>query len=361
LHVPTGLTANRGILYKNNTGTNTVKITSDDQINNMANNLHGALQLRGDNITIEHIEVDKFDKAVLAYIVENIKIGTCRCTNYVTGVYLHSVVNIHFASLHTETASIYATTSPGHSGLLYTGVENLHIAYLYIRNAGEHGVRCGGGLFQTNGVFIAIAFIIECGQCAYKIQDSTGTIPLNHVIGQLTIEDCADTSTPGANEDGLRLENCTGVTISKITVRKRGNTYSAYNGIYMNGARDVELSGQIVDTAADGIYITQDATGLGYTPQKNGNITFNGMAVHRPGVNTNCITVVALIRLDRIFWVNLDLRGQSGTGRTIVIPGVTASTGIDDWSVVQGWQENAGAGTHSIVADASIKVSLTTY
>lgn len=362
LHIPTGLTINRGIYFNDGSGATLAKATSVDQQANTANNLHGAIQVRGDNVRISELSVSNFDYAGLCYQVDDTEIDAIKITSYVRGFRAVDTTNFRCKTFRTVTASANATTSPGNNGLLYEGVQNFSIDDVHIQGAGEHGARCGGGgTQQTKNVRIGRAHVLETGQCGWKIQDSTGTIPLNHTFGELLIEDCADTSTPGTNEDGFRAENATGIFISRLIVRKVANTYSAYWGCCFNGVRDVFISADISNTAADGIYFMQDATGLSYTPQKNGGITINGATVRTPGANFNCITAASLVRFDRIVWTSLDLRGQSGTGRSIVIPGATGTTGIDAKSVIHGWQENAGAGTHSLVADADLTVALTTY
>jgi hypothetical protein len=230
---------------------------------------------------------------------------------------------------------------------------------MIIHDAGEHAVRIGG----LNSARIAFNNIqsIRPGQCGLKINPAAGSLVRDVQINGLTVIDASIGSTPGSNEDGLRLEKCAHVMVNGFQVAERDNGVSAYDGIYINGCSFVTINGpNISNVAANGIHLTDVGGAVNEIFINNPSILFTGL---RPGNENPSWTHGVYIEspneiLRDITLMSAYIRGQAGFG--IRVQANAATVGVNQPMILDGWIKNDGLGGVSLTTtDPDIHSNIT--
>lgn len=262
VNVATGLTIRRVVNASVSTGIfGNIEVTSVDQQNNRTDSLDGAIYLGATNTTGDLI-TDKFDNGIVMFNASNIRTGDIVCTNYVRGFHAKAVTGLITGKVNCSIASVNASASSGHNGVLLDEVVDYNSGAHFIMDSGEHGWRIGGDVGGTGCQIITIPAVttLNTGQCGLKINDSS-ELTRNIKIGGLFVTDAASAGSPGSNEDGLRLEKAKDISIGTVSVTRQNNSKSCYDGVYIAGCERVDLPDVNIESAANHSVAMTDVVG----------------------------------------------------------------------------------------------------
>lgn len=217
------------------------------------------------NVRIGLIKTTNYRSAVQTFnIGTGCKFGTVDMVRYVTGLYLRDVQNSEYGTVRASVISTLATGGPGNNGLLLEStiadqsLSNVNFGHVDVMNAGEHGVRLGGGLVIDNVHFDSIhtrdtgaAGAGATGGAGFKVLGlGTGVNVKYHTnitVGTLVIEDCSTTGTGIGNFAALQVYNCKGVSIDTIHIRKRDGAFSCHHGLSIGNTRGLTIGKVLAD------------------------------------------------------------------------------------------------------------------
>jgi len=234
----------RGLIISDNTTINSLSVIANaERPLTGDSNLDGFIQIRGSNVCINDIYARNFARALIAYQVSAVRLGYIQTEKCLNSIFFREVNNSSIETLITTGKSILTSANPGEDGLLVEDCAECSFNVLRIADQGEHGIYIGGGsaLNSRNLNFNSVE-TIRTGQCGFKIK--ANVIPHQNItINSLSVFDAAWQSTPGPNEDGLRVENVTGLNVGNIFVATLSGTSSCFYGMYLDGVRNVNIAG----------------------------------------------------------------------------------------------------------------------
>ena len=272
--VPAGVTVSRLLSLGNDNDIERIELTSDNQQTNFAGDLDGALQIRKQNVRVGTVLSSKFDKGVMVYEASRAHIKHVAVHNYVLGVHVRksSFIELLSGEITTPAAALFV---PGHHGLLIADSNDIVVSDTVVHDAGKHGIRVGG---NGNSARIVLNNIqsIRPGGCGLKIRAKDGFRVRDVQINGLTVVDAAARSTPGLNQDGLRLENCSYVTANGVQVQAENRAYAAHDGIWVTGCDFVTINGpRVTNVFSNGIHLKDDAGPVNQIFINNPSILFS--------------------------------------------------------------------------------------
>lgn len=156
-----------------------IVVKSDTQVT-ITDNLDAAVRISNcDDTTIDYIEVRKFDFAIRVQDANvNLTVGKVLIESYICGLNVRQGIGMSFGGnggMHITTRSPnWSVVSPGQNGILLgnDGGANYATADIkfidpYIRDSGEHGIRCAGE-YHTRDVWVIRPNIKDTGGSSIK-------------------------------------------------------------------------------------------------------------------------------------------------------------------------------------------------
>lgn len=264
VNIPTGVVRNYGIIAEgNNVSIPRITLTSTDvQPQLAAAGDYGVKFANGARFLCDRIVTTNFDRAVVIDTTTDSTIGGINVDSYVRGVYEVDNTRLKIGASVIKTRSPNASNTAGHNGFLSSGGTNNTFEDFTVLDAGEEGIRIGGGPQQN--VMLVRPRVKDAQANAIKVLGTSNTSP---VVGEyqqnLFIIDpiCEDCGTSGGSEDrnGILIQRSIGVQITNPIIRKRDNTYSAVYGILVYASEDVNITNPIIqDAQYSGIYMLTD-------------------------------------------------------------------------------------------------------
>lgn len=352
LNVPSGSRLQRCVTITDRCEIGSVVVRADQQLVNADDNLDGAVQIRGDGITVDRVSVSKCDYAVVAYRCRNLRLGHVEIDYYVRGLLLRLVDGCLLDGMHAKGLSPNSRHDPGHNGLLMGSVRRATLRGVHVEDAGEHGVRIGGPdvvdskAIESEDIVIDSPVVHRSGQCGLKVHPGHG-----HTVERLTViapmlVDSASRSRPGTNEDGLRLQEVHHSRIVAPTITRSQHEISGYDGIYIENCFDVSIDQpRIAGVVRHGIHVER----------VNGNVNslfVDGANIRSCGQNGVMIDGTGDHILRDIRLTGLFIRECGGHG--VVCRTRSRTSGANQPVVLQGWVSQANQGAKLISQDPDI-------
>jgi len=261
IDMPTGVRRDRLLTIGADCKVGDITVTTTDV--QATDSLDFAVRVLGDRTQVGVIKVTSYDHPVTIYQSDNVRVKGVDLTGYVRGLYIFECADLHVGRSHIRTASANASFTSGHNGVLIsndtTGASHdITLEDHHIEDSGEHGMRIGGALTQSD-IWIVRPHVKGVGGCGIKIlgtdsitpTDRNGTIYLVDAI----IEDCGTTAL-GSNEVGLLIMHVDRVRITNPLVRKIDNTYSSYACLRAVATADLAVvNPHFADAETDGIWL----------------------------------------------------------------------------------------------------------
>ena len=286
--IPTGYTIRRFLRCDDNSNLNNIVINSVDQQPLGSSNLDGCLQLRGDNVTVDGLQISNWDRAVFVYQSDNVSLNNYYIQSYVLAINLREITNVRVTNGTIKTKSPNATTSAGHNFIL-AGGSNITIDTLYGYESGEHGIYCTNDT-QLSGLKINNVILDKVGQCGIKVRNFSEV-----QIDGISIVDCAYDSSTGDNEDGLRLEKVTNANISSYSVQSDIKSNSCNDGIHIDGCQKIYVSAFSVESPKRATIRVQDTYAIANTEIYVNGITSIGCTGNDISVDTTSTTTENIV------------------------------------------------------------------
>jgi len=332
VHVPAGVTVSRLLVLGEDNDIGRIELTSANQQTNFPTNLDGALQIRFPNIRVGLVTTDKFDKGVMVYAATRTHLARVVVRSYALGVHVRESTFVALLSADIASASPTSTFVAGHNGILIEDSFDIQVSDAVVQDAGEHGVRVGGG---GNSARIAFDNIqaIRCGGCGLKVRANNGLRVRDVGINGLTVVDSGARTNPNPtfNQDGLRLENCSYVTANGVQVQAETRTYSAHDGIWVTGCDHVTINGpRITNVLYNGIHLNNDAGPVNQIYINDPVIwvsATNGIFIESPTQILRDITIMRSY-----------IRNFANWG--IIVQANSASSGVNQPVILDGWVRN---------------------
>jgi len=336
INVATTFTVNRGLVVQDYSTLYNVTVSSTDQQANTADNNHGAIRLIGTGIKADRISVSNWDQTVNAAGV-NITINDTRIDTFVRGLYGDVCDFLFVDGVHTETKSANASTSAGHNSVLLSEIRYSSFSNLMLADAGEHALRIGS---STTNASRSLTFsnvqAIRPGQCGFKIQDTGAFRTQDITINGLSVRDGSFGGASSSNEDGLRIMQADGVTVTGFSVMKQENAgTSSYNGIFIEDASYVTITDPTIDDTADSGIKLSDASGA-----------LSHIKILSPSISTcaaDCVEISSPTEALR----NIYITDITATGQTGYAVNVDAGGGITQPVHISGYVDHGGSGAYN--------------
>jgi len=336
INVATSFTVNRGLVVGDDSQLLNISVTSTDQQANTALNDHGAIRLIGDRIKANGLTVSSWDRTVNAS-GEDITIDDIRIDTFVRGLYADVCDNLQVNGVKAHTKSANATTSPGHNSVLLSEIRYSDFSNLMLADAGEHALRIGS---STTNASRSLTFsnvqAIRPGQCGFKIQDTGAFRTQDITINGLLVRDCSFGGASSSNEDGLRIMQADGVTVTGFSVMKQENVgTSSYNGIFIEDASYVTITDPTIDDTADSGIKLSDASGA-----------LSHIKILSPSISTcaaDCVEISSPTEALRNIYIT-DITATSQTGYAV---NVDAGGGITQPVHISGYVDHGGSGAYN--------------
>lgn len=291
ISVPTGIRRDRVVLVDGTSPrVGKIKVHSvDQQANTEA--ADGAVQITGTSPFIGLVDVKNYDRALIGYSSSLGTIFHVLIESYVRGMYLYDNAGLKVYGGRIHTASVNASGTAGHNGVLMgcnstDAQRNVVIENLAVEDSGEHAWRIGGPEQQSNLRFSNCS-AHNCGGSGFKVLGTdSGTptarnksITLDNFIAEDVGEDSGLSAT---NRCGVYFAFCDDFQIGTPIVRPRNNANSAQYGIHIQACSDGVITSPILREAVfDGLLIYA-------SNGNNTNIQVNGgeaRGCDRHGVN----------------------------------------------------------------------------
>ncbi len=332
VHVPAGVTVSRLLALGEDNDIGCIELTSANQQTNFPTNLDGALQIRFANTRVGLVKTDKFDKGVMVYAATRTHLARVVVRNYALGMHVRESSFVALLSAEITGASPTSTFVAGHNGILIEDSFDIQVSDVIVQDAGEHGVRVGGGANSARIAFDNIQ-AIRCGGCGLKVRANNGFRVRDVAINGLTVVDAGARTNPNPtfNQDGLRLENCSYVTANGVQVQAETRLYSAHDGIWVTGCDHVTINGpRITNVLYNGIHVFDVAGPVNQIYINDPVILVsatNGIFIESPSQILRDITVT------RCYIRNFANRG-------IILQANSGATGVNQPVILDGWIRN---------------------
>ena len=253
----TGYVAHRFVGIGDNSSFDNIRIIAKTQQDRGDDNLDGALQIRGDNVRVTNLEIDKFDRSVYIHDVENVSIDGFRIQRYVKGIKIGGSISnyVTITNGYFRNKSPNATTNPGHNAI-GGSAEHITVSNVQIDGSGEHGMYFnaeGWANGQRNvGITINNCLINQPGQCGIKVRGYSQA-----AVSNCTVLACAYNNSLGTNEDCYRFEACTDASLTNCQGFKGSKSNCGYYGVILNACQDFVVDGCYFENPQDdGVFIT---------------------------------------------------------------------------------------------------------
>ena len=242
LKIPDSSILQRGVSIGDGNRVEFVSVLASQQATTSDNILDGIVQLRGNDIWVGQIRSRNCDRPIVAYNCDRLTIGQVDIQSYVRGGLFRNVRHLTIDSYLCKGLSPNSAHVPGHNAILMASVQNAVVKGVIVEDAGEHGIRIGGpDEFQSEAITFVAPIIRRSGQCGFKANPRPGNVTGLTLVAPMIV-DSASRSTPGTNEDGIRLEGVRNAHIANPTIAKQANSVSGYDGIYLNDCLDVVIA-----------------------------------------------------------------------------------------------------------------------
>lgn len=257
--IPTGVTRPYGILASGNDVTiGGGSIVSVDQQAQLAASGDYAFKCQnGARFNIGRFTITNFDRAEVVSTTTDSYFAGFDVTSYVRGVWVVDNVNLYIGKSLVKTRSPNASQTAGHNSLLMTTSAvtqtNIVIEDFVGENAGEHGLRVGGG--PQKNVLLRNPRIFGAQGSGIKVLGTDNAAPVagqyheNLVIENPIIEDCGTGGGAATNMCAILVERSNKVQIISPIIRPRLNTYCAHYGIRVFGVTDVLITNPMILSA----------------------------------------------------------------------------------------------------------------
>lgn len=300
-----------------------LRVLATDQVQG-SSSLQALTVARSQNVRVGQVTATNYDRPIRLEDSSGVHIGGVTITSYVRGLYVESCTGVYVGKSRITGASPQASVNAGHNGLLIQAANgdctDLVFEDLYIANSGEHGIRIGGGSFQTRNVRFVRPVLTNTGASGIKIQavedGASGFLRTENVkIIEPICEDIGPADMSGItngfdNYNAIIAKYVQGLTITSPIIRKRNRTYAAKGGIYISSVLNWEVDGGLItDTKYDGIKI--DLNSSGNVDVTDGHVmgttcSFNG----QHGININ----YPAWTIRRVFFSDVVLCNNGGWG-----------------------------------------------
>lgn len=286
IEVSTGVRRDRCLsVTGDNIRINKISVSSTDQQTCEESNDFG-VRILGNNITIGSIVVSNYNRSVALYQSTEVDVLSLDLSSYVLGLYIFESSDYKINRAHIYTASPDATYDAGHNGVLISNdtadaSHNGTLCDFHIEDAGEHGIRIGGALTQSD-IRIVRPHIKNPGGCGIKIlgtnaitpTDRNGTVTIDSPI----IEDCGS-GVLTDNMSGLSIMHIDRCTITNPIVRKIDKTYSSYAACRIVATNEVQITNvDFQDAQFHGLFLDGSESG-----DNNSNFSCSGGLIKSNG------------------------------------------------------------------------------
>lgn len=213
------------------------------------------------DVQLNEISVKNYDAALPIFNVQRASVDGLNIHGYRTGVYLKDVAESAFCRAQLAVKSPNAQGAAGQNGLLIESslaayaCHDLHFADWVVSDAAEHSYRLGGQLGIRNVAFVNCVSKksgnhggTSSGGCGFKVLGATFAVSRHKNVKFIGchVEDVNVTSGHD-NFSGFLLAVVDSVVLSGCSVSKNHNRdYSCIDGIQIDGATDIVLSGNNV-------------------------------------------------------------------------------------------------------------------
>ena len=271
-----------------------IEVIATDQQGPSPSDLQAVVFENCDGVEVGFIDTENYDRPVRLTDCTQVRIGGGSLTGYIRGLYIESCNGVKVGRTFITGKSPSASYSPGHNAVLIQSAnsdcQNITLKDFVVEDSGEHGMRVGGGAFNSLNVFFVRPAFRRTGASAIKVQGEADNAPSpkyskNVKIIEPIIEDCgpADYSGISLSMDNYSAVICKyvdGLTITSPVIRKKDQAFSCKGGIYLQAILDWTITNPVIrDAKFDGIFISLNATATVDVQDgliSGGQLMFNG-------------------------------------------------------------------------------------
>jgi hypothetical protein len=251
-----------------------INVVAADQLDIGDSDLDAFIKIDSDDVYIEKIRLENVDKCLKAVGPNRLHIGSFECKSYQSGLNLGTGIDIYVGSLKTHGLSPNSLQSAGRNALNIGDCTNVSLPFVDIADSTEHGIYIAGGTTgHSENITFGTVTTRRTGQCGVKIKSNdVAQLHTGIKFASLNIIDCAYASSPGTNEDALRIQLADDIQIGSLNISKKDETASCYDGIVINGVSNLQISGGNIAHCANHMVRIIDTDG-----RDNGYISIAGL------------------------------------------------------------------------------------
>jgi hypothetical protein len=221
--------------------------------------LDGAVSITGDIVNVGSYQITNSDRAFIINGCRSVEVGAGEINSYRLGIWIENCDTIKIKEPVVKTASPNANFDPGNNGILMAKVRDVYIQKPIIEDAGEHGIRVGGGGgFNSDNITIDRPKVLRPGRNGIKIRPDEANKANNVWILFPEVVDAGFGSTAsGNNKNGLLLERCVYATVIEPRIIKDQRAVSAVRGIECFDVNNIRIvGGYVYDPAENSLFVT---------------------------------------------------------------------------------------------------------
>jgi len=228
--------------------------------------IDAAIIIAGDDVTIGQVVTRGWDVVMRGDGRARFACGPVVGSLYRVGVNLSRMTAVHVDAVHMSERSPNATPTPGNNGLGLGDCEDVTIPSVFVGEAAEHGIYIAGG---TSGcsrrISLGEVLVSHPGQCGLKIKANENAHE-NISIGNLTVVQAAWGSSPGTNEDVLRVERVRGFRCGSVVGRGEYESDDVQSrcgfvGVYLNGVSNAFIGSVEINNSSSHAIHMEDVFG----------------------------------------------------------------------------------------------------
>lgn len=272
---PDGHYVERAVVLQQGASVSGWRVSADDAFPTTGDVRDALLSIRGTDVVIEDMDFDGPARPINFYQDTDgsrARISNIHLRRYVQGIGMRGMADGSVIDgVYVHSISPFAAGDPGHNviteGGNYVIVRNVYQMFPG-RGSGEHFGYCS----VTDGTLGMVLDAIHShgsGQSFIKMRGHDGASITNCSGGPT-----AEGTSPGTNEDGLRMEHCRNMRIEGLAVRASALKPAGYDGIHLNNCWSIRGSNITLGRPVRAyIYLCTPPALEGFTAPPDGAVT----------------------------------------------------------------------------------------